>query len=101
MEFWLTANRRVRESGDYNFKLERIPVNGKWDFEYLESKLKNYNAQFEVMDMFRFGWPLNAEDTEVLPAVPSNQWGALENPEKIRKISGKREEQGIIDRSVH
>ena len=38
-EFWVTANRRVRESGKLNHEQERIQVNQQWNLDIMDERL--------------------------------------------------------------
>ena len=69
-EFWVTANRLIRETGCPNFKESRIPVNHSWNFEFLQEQLKDYEDK-EVLEFFKFGWPLNAVDTAIQVDIPT------------------------------
>ena len=59
-KFWVSANRIVRQSGDYNYKKEKILVNSNWNIQLLEEKLRNYHGK-ELLGFIKYGWPLNAE----------------------------------------
>ena len=83
-EFWVTANRIVRESKQHNYVGEQIQVNHKLNFKYLENKLQNYNDK-DVIKFLKFGWPLNAINTDINTNVPPNQKGAREYPEELKK----------------
>ena len=83
-EFWVLANRKVRLSGKFNFCGERIQVNSKYNFPYIEEKLKNYHDK-DVIEFFKFGWPLSANETSHQDRVAFNQKGAVANPEQVRK----------------
>ena len=64
-------------------------MNNKWNFNYLEKELKNYDKRDEFLECSRFGWPLNAEDTEVCSEIPKNQKGAQENFTELQKYIKK------------
>ena len=55
-EFWVSAHRKVMESGTYNHLGEKILVNNRINFDYLESKLSNYGDK-EVIEFLKYGWP--------------------------------------------
>ena len=90
-EFWVTANRIVRETGQPNYEKAKIPVNNKWNFEYLERELAEYKDK-KVLQFFKFGWELNAEGTELQEEVPRNQEGARENTDKVQQYLLKERE---------
>ena len=74
-EYWVMVHFRVKESGKPNVEEERIQVNERWNFEYLEEKLKDYKDK-QVIEYFKYRWPLNAEGTETRMEIPPNQAGA-------------------------
>ena len=83
-EFWVNANRLVRESGSHNFEELKIQVNNKLNFSYLEKTLVNYEDK-NVVEFLKYGWPLNAINTKTSCDIPPNQKGARENPEELEK----------------
>ena len=99
-EFWVTANARVRASGAYNFEREQIQVNHRWDFNYLENELVNYDDK-EVITFSKFGWPLNASRTEVQHQIPPNQKSAREHPEQIKIYLAKELKRGSLIGPFH
>ena len=94
-EFWVTANARVRTSGKANYEQEKIQVNDKWNFQYLERKLDTYEDK-EVIKFFRYGWPLNARETKEQEGLPDNQKGAKNNKEQVRRYLDKELKRGSI-----
>ena len=94
-EFWTTANRLVRQSGKCNFEGERIEVNDKWNLNRLEEWLVDYHDR-ELVNLLRYGWPLNAKDTAQQDDVPENQKGAKQNPEKIKAYLKEEIENGSV-----
>ena len=81
-EFWVLANRIVRETGVTNHRGACIQVNNDWNLDLLEEWLEGYNNK-EVVNYLRYGWPLNAKDTPINNTSPPNQEGACSNPEKV------------------
>ena len=73
-EFWLTANRLVRESRKENYAGCKIPVNSDWDLDLLQDWLQGYHDQ-KVIDYLRFGWPLNNAETAINDSIPPTRWG--------------------------
>ena len=70
-EFWTGANREVRESGRHNCQGKKIPINSKWDLELLEEWLEDYQDK-GILKYLRYGWPLNAQNTEINTDIPIN-----------------------------
>ena len=94
-EFWISAHRRVKMSGKHNFQGEQILVNNKWNFAYLEDNLSEYKDK-QVLDFFKYGWPLNASNTEILQTYPRNQAGARQNPDKLNAYLEQELKNGSI-----
>ena len=97
-EFWISAHRKVRESGLPNYQGERIQVNNKWNLELLGKQLDVHGYEdMELIQLLRYSWPLNAQDTEVLDEIPDNQRVVKENKEEaIRYLKQERENGSII-----
>ena len=85
----------VRQSGQYNFEKEQIIVNKQWNTDLLEEWLIDYDDK-EVVKFIKYGWPLNAENTEVNTEVPPNQKGAQQNPQKIREYLQEEINNGSV-----
>ena len=94
-EFWVTANRKVRESGVPNCKGERIQVNFDWDLDLMSKWLKDYEDR-DLIDYLKFGWPLNAKNTSENQEIPRNQKGAVEHGEQVREYLKKERESGTL-----
>ena len=93
--FWLQANRIVRQSGEDNFKKEKIPVNSSWNFEYLNRRLQCYHDK-RVVEFFKYGFPLNANNTELQTSIPRNQKGARQHSKQINDYIKKQRKAGTI-----
>ena len=94
-EFWISAHHRVKMLGKHNFQGEQILVNNKWNFAYLEDNLSEYKDK-QVLDFFKYGWPLNASNTEILQTYPRNQAGARQNPDKLNAYLEEELKNGSI-----
>ena len=94
-EFWVAANRIVCETGKFNHKEAKIPINHSWDLETLDDWLKNYSDR-KLLEYLKFGWPLNAYDTDTNESIPPNQQGARQNPNEIKEYLKKELEAGTI-----
>ena len=93
--FWTEANRRVRKSGKDNFKGERIQVTNNFGFKYLEQQLEQYEDKL-IIQLLKFGFPLNAENTELQNKIPANQEGARINIEELRGYVKNQRAAGTI-----
>ena len=94
-EFWVSANRIVRESGRFNFEKEKIPVNNTWNLDIFEKWLEGYHDK-QLIQYLKFGWPLNAINTEENLTIPENQAGALNNEREIDAYIAKELKYGAI-----
>ena len=94
--FWVKANARVRKSGVPNFAKEKIAINDKWDFDYLEEELKNDKEALDTIQKCRYGWPLNAINTEIDNKEVRNQKGANQNISKLDRYLKKELARGSI-----
>ena len=94
-EFWVSANRIVRESQQENWQQARIAVNNTWNLDQMEEWLHGYHDN-RLMEYLRFGWPLNAANTAQDASVPRNQAGARDHPEEIRTYLKNELKEGAI-----
>ena len=83
-EFWVMANRNFRLSDKHNFEFEQILVNEQYNFEYLEAELEDYPFP-QVIEFLKYGWPLNASNTQEDMSLPTNQRGAQQHSEFLEK----------------
>ena len=94
-EFWLSANRLVRETEGENFETTKITVNSTWNLEKLEEWLEGYEDK-EVIKYLQYGWPLNAHNTETQQKIPRNQEGVRNNPHALKHFITKELKRGSI-----
>ena len=94
-EFWVMANRVIRETGKPNHEEAQILVNTNWNLEQLETWLEEYPDK-QLMEYLRFGWPLNSKNIKEDISIPRNQKGARENTEQIRKYLKDELKNGSI-----
>ena len=81
--FMVTANSKVKKSGQPNFKGCRIPVPSLFKFDYLERELADYHDP-EILLLLRYGCPINFEGVpETLSHACQNHKGAIEFPEQV------------------
>ena len=55
-----------------------------WLQDYLENWLQDYEDR-DTVQFLRYGWPLNAQNTEVSSEVPRNQVGARANVKELKE----------------
>ena len=94
-EFWVNANRIVRETGVSNHKSAKIEVNNEWNLDKLEEWLVDYHDK-EVVEYLKYGWPLNATQTEINNSIPANQSGVQSNPEQVCRYLQEEISRGSI-----
>ena len=94
-EFWVSANRIVRETGVTNHRGACIQVNNDWNLDLLEEWLEGYNDK-KVVNYLRYSWPLNVKDTPINNTFPPNQEGARSNPEKVGEYLKQELKNGSI-----
>ena len=70
-EFWVTAHYKVKEREQHNADGIQIQVNNRLNFDYLEKELQDYPDR-EVIKYFKYGWPLNANNTVKDESIPPN-----------------------------
>ena len=81
--FMVTANNKVKKSGQPNFKGCRIPVPSLFKFDYLKRELADYDDS-EILLLLRYGCPINFEGVpETLSHACKNHKGAIEFPEQV------------------
>ena len=83
-QFWVNANRAIRKSKQPNFRGCRIKTNEKYNYQYLEEELQEYEDK-DIINFLKYGWPLNAVDTDKQTHTVPNQKNARKNVEALRK----------------
>ena len=84
-QFWLAANRAIRDSGTYNALDCRIKVPTSWNVELFCELLNGYyNAK--IVDFIEFGWPLDPAVGPLQVDKPQNQREACDNPKKVEGV---------------
>ena len=94
-EFWVNANRIVRQSGVPNYQKERIQVNFDWDLVTMENWLDNYKDK-NIIQFLKYGWPLNTCDTAINTTIPPNQQGVIQFPEEVCEYISSELKAGTI-----
>ena len=98
-EFWLTANRIVRESNKLNYEECKIEVNSNWNLSLMEKWLENYEDK-EVIEFLKYGWLLNAHNTEINNTVPRNQERSTRAPRRNTKIPEGRNREWFYNWAI-
>ena len=99
-EFWIQANRAVRETNKPNYQEAKITVDNKWNIEFLHRNLKGFQ-DMEVLQYLKYGWPLNARNTERQSKIPKNQTGARAQSEFLNDYINKQRRAGTIIGPFH
>ena len=78
----IEQNKAVRASGVPNIEHCRFLTQSSWDLHKMESLLTDYHDK-EVVELLRFGWPINSIDTKIDTSIPKNQEGICQNLGKV------------------
>ena len=76
-------NRKVRDSGKINAEGCKFKVNSPWNLELFEELLQDYEDK-EIVKFMRYGWPINALNTDINHEIPNNQKGVTEIFHKVK-----------------
>ena len=89
------ANNRVFESGRPNIDGERIPLVTQWDFTYLSKKLVNFPNP-ELIDLLKYGFPIECNESCSNMSKPDNQAGAKCFPDELDAYIAKHLHDGTL-----
>ena len=84
---------RVVDSGQHNYEHCKININTTWNIALLESLLTNYHDR-EIVDMLKYGFPIEHSDTATLEMGDRNHLGATNYAEHIDKYVKKEVKLG-------
>ena len=76
LDQWIRIIELVQQSGVPNKDGCRIKINDKWNFDLLHNLLQNY-ADKEIIDLLKFGWPVEQLDEVPLEMGGINHRGPL------------------------
>ena len=76
-----------------NFKGCRLQIPSGFNFRFLDKELSSYHDKI-VVDLLRFGFPLDHNNITGSNVIPSNHAGARNFPNQIRGILNKEIETG-------
>ena len=93
MQFLVDAASKVKQSGRHNFQVCRILLPSKFNFEFLETELHNYNDKM-ILEFLKFGFPVDCTPTNSDPGIPSNHSGASDFPDEINYLLDKETKLG-------
>ena len=74
MQFYLTANRVIRKSGQPNFKKCKMPIPSTFNFDFIEFYLSDYTDN--TAQLLKFGFPLGNVGQTGSTKIPKNHIGA-------------------------
>ena len=83
----LDMHRLVKASGKYNFECKKIPVNSKFNTNFMRRMLHGYN-DLQVCELLKYGFPIGfVSDTKKINknSKVKNHKGAVEFPKEIEK----------------
>ena len=95
VQFWLHANKVVRDSGVPNYLQARIRVPSKFNFQYLETKLANYPNNC-LLDYLKFGFPIEHDGRDVTHNHVNHKGASEEFYEHILKYLQVELKEGAI-----
>ena len=97
VEFWISANRAVRESGKHNLHGCKIKVNDNWDLDKFERWLIEFDCtDLQLIEYLKYGWPLNADGMAEQEVIPPNQAGARTNTKALEEYIKSELQRGSI-----
>ena len=85
----------IRESGAPNYLVCRLPIDCPWNIEKLEQLLEGYHDK-EIIEFFKYGWPIDAHNTEINTNIPHNQKGVHENLDQVKECLQDELNRGSI-----
>jgi len=92
---YITANKRIRASGQCNARGCRILIPTEINYAYLSKFSEDYHDK-EVLEFAKFGWPLSTDADPIQTYIPSNHSSARNNPKEIKKFLNKAEQLNSI-----
>ena len=92
----LRLHEVVKQSGETNIKGCRIPLDSKWNANYLERELSDYHDK-EVAQLCRYGWPINIAETGFKDrAHPRNWRSATEYADQMDQYIQREHKAGTL-----
>ena len=82
--FLIESSQIIKRSGVPNYKGCHIPIPSKINFKFLQEKLSKYHDKI-VVDLLKFGFPLDFNATTGVKTVPRNHAGARDFKPIIKK----------------
>ena len=76
---------KVKASGKYNFQECRLQLPSKFNFDFIEQELVDYEDS-KIVDMLKFGFPVDCTLKKFNPGIPSNHKGAMEYIDEVKKL---------------
>ena len=83
-ELW-EIHVKVKASGKYNFQECRLQLPSKFNFDFIEQELVDYEDS-KIVDMLKFGFPVDCTLKKFNPGIPSNHKGAMEYIDEVKKL---------------
>ena len=85
IKYYAHANKVIRNSGQFNFEFCKFPVPCKWDLELFHDLLvQSSYHDLEVVNLLRYGWPIDASHAPAMSGKAPNQRGARDNPKAVQ-----------------
>ena len=92
-QFFIDTFHQIKQSGLYNFQGCRIQLPTKFNFQFIESELKDYNDP-QVVEFLKFGFPVDCCLPSTDLGIPLNHKGATEFPAQIQQLLDKEVKLG-------
>ena len=92
----LELHERVKSSGCPNYMGVRVPVRSRWNVQYMEQALDDYDDKM-VVTFCRFGWPIGLIGDEIQgPREARNHRGATEFADQLDQYIARELEEGTL-----
>lgn len=95
IQYIVAAHEAIQRSGKPNFRGCRIPIKTKMNVSFLETELENY-ADKEVLEYFKYGWPIGMSHKLSNSRVCSNHKSAVDYPIQIGGYVNTQLSEGSI-----
>ena len=91
----VNIHHQVKRSGVYNFQGCRVHLPSNFNFDFIERELWGYH-DYAVMDMLKYGFPVDCRLVTADPGIPDNHKGATEFKLQVQQQLDKEVKLGGI-----
>ena len=78
-------HHKVKASRLYNFQGCKVQLPSKFDFGFIECELQGY-SDYKVVDLLKFGFPVDCTVCENNPGIPKNHKGATDFQQEVQAL---------------